>query len=199
MSGQIASTNLLEFFREKIRGAFENQRIQAPEGVEYYLVNLLKDYLKAEELYTATSGGFQQKPLAILLGEALQADSSTRIRILKRIGDHSLFTAGFFPASFQNQMVDVDYYVQMGGSAYGNLSQLLNRQPAFEEIFTELASRFVAYVDILSEVSEKSSMLSDSDLLRIYEAWLKTGSERAKQKLSAEGILPIPYDNRKIQ
>ena len=114
----------------------------------------------------------------------------TRQKPLYKIGDSSLFTAGFFPDSLKRRLVDVDYYVQMGGSAYGNLSQMLQREPAFEEIYTDLSNRFVSYVDILSEVSEKSEFLTPNDLLRIYETWLKTGSERAKQRLSAEGIVP---------
>lgn len=191
MTDCIASTNLLEFFRERVREALQHQRLKPPEGVEFYLVTLLKDYLKAED--------HQLEPLALLLADALNAEPYARIRIFKRIGDLSLFTAGFFPASLQRQLVDIDYYVQMGGGAYGTLSQLLSRESAFEEIYTELARRFIAYVDILSEVSEKSAMITDVDLLRIYETWLKTGSERAKQLLSREGILPIADVSRKIQ
>lgn len=196
---RIASTNLVEFFRDRVREALENQKLRPPEGVEFYLVNLLKEYLKAEELFATTDEGRRQEPLALLLGEALQSDPHTRIRIFKRIGDLSLFTAGFFPDSLRRQLVDVAYYVQMGEAAYEGLSQLLARQRAFEEIFTELAERFIGYVDVLSEVSEKSSMISDADLLRLYETWLKTGSERAKQLLSREGILPIPNLSRKLQ
>lgn len=200
MSERIASTNLVEFFRDQVREALQNQRLQIPEGVEFYLVRLLTDYLKSEELFTKTEEGHQQEqPLALLLAEALQSDPHSRIRIFKRIGDLSLFTVGFFPDSLRRQLVDIDYYVQMGGSAYGTLSQLMSREPAFEEIFSHLARRFVSYVDVLSEVSEKSTMISDQDLLRIYETWLKTGSERAKQLLSREGILPIPNISKKIQ
>lgn len=192
MTESITSANLLEFFRERVREAIQNQKLQAPEGVEFYLVNLLKDYHKVEELFALTEEGRQQEPLALILANALDAEPSTRVRLFKKIGDLSLFTAGFFPASLQRQLVNVDYYVQMGGAAYGTLSQLLSNQHAFEEIFSELANRFIAYVDVLSEVSEKSSLTSsDLDLLRIYETWLKTGSERAKQRLSQEGILPI--------
>lgn len=188
---EIAKANLLEFFMERVREALQNQKLQAPAGVEFYLVNLLKDCIKSEELH--------KKPLALMMGDALEADFHRRIRILKQIGDLSLFTVGFFPDSIKRQLVDIDYYVQMGGTAYGNLSQIMSREPAFGEIFTELSTRFIHYVDVLSEVSEKSDLLTDRDLLQIYETWLKTGSERAKQRLSEEGILPIPEISRKSQ
>jgi len=199
MTERIASENLMEFFRDRVREAFQDLKLAPPEGVEFYLVNLLKDYHKAEELFALTEEGMRQEPLALILGDALQADPHTRIRLFKKIGDLSLFTAGFFPASLQRQLVDVDYYVRMGGGAYETLSQLLARERAFEEIYTELASRFIAYVDVLSEVSEKSAMVTDLDLLRLYETWLRTGSERAKQRLSEEGILAVPGISVKLQ
>ncbi len=187
---RIESTSLVEFFKDRVHEAIQNQKVRAPEGVEFYLVTLLKDYLKEEP---------RQEVLALLLGEALSADFHSRVTLFKRIGDLSLFTAGFFPASLQRQLVDIDYYVQMGGSAYGSLAQLLSRHSAFEEIYGELARRFVSYVDVLSEVSEKTDLLSPADLLRIYETWLKTGSERAKLKLAQEGIIPVPAVTRKPQ
>ncbi|MBI2067850.1 MAG: hypothetical protein HYW02_07835 [Deltaproteobacteria bacterium] len=187
----VASSNLLLFFRERIREALQKQRLKTPEGVEFYLVNLLQGFSKADELFAPQLSDYKQRPLALMMCEALQAGLYQKIALLKKVGDLSLFTAGFFPDSLKRHLVDVDYYVQMGGAAYGNLSQLMNREPAFEEIFTELASRFISYVDVLSEVSEKTDFMSDKDILRLYETWLKTGSERAKQALSEEGILPI--------
>ncbi|MBI2083161.1 MAG: hypothetical protein HYT76_06290 [Deltaproteobacteria bacterium] len=191
MREKITSLTPIEFFRERVQEALGHQNLKPPQGVEFYLVRLLGDYVKAEELYAKTTDGFHQQALALLLSEALDVEPIRRIPLLKRIGDLSLFTVGFFPDSLKRQLVNVDYYVQMGESAYDHLSHILSREPAFEEIYTELAKRFVSYVDVLSEVSEKSEILNNSDLLRIYEMWLKTGSERAKQRLSEEGILAI--------
>lgn len=192
MREKISSLTPIEFFRERVQEALEHQRMSPPDGVEFYLVNLLGDYVKSEELYLKTAEGFRQQALALILREALDAEPVRRISLLKRIGDLSLFTVGFFPDSLKRQIVNIDYYIQMGESAYDHLSCIFNREKAFEEIYSELAKRFVAYVDVLSEVSEKSEILNDSDLLRIYEMWIKTGSERAKQRLSEEGILTIP-------
>jgi hypothetical protein len=57
-------------------------------------------------------------------------------------------------------------------------------------VFAELADKFVAFVDVLSEVSERSSCGSNADLLRLYERWLKTGSARSGQLLVERGVVP---------
>lgn len=195
--------SLPEFFRELVHEAMDHQKIKAPAGVEFYLVNLLKECVKTEEIYPTPPEGmpvaFREEPLALQFSRAIQADATRRIAILKKLGDFSLYISGFFPESLTRQLVDIGYYVRMGEGAYGSLSQLLAHHAAFSEIYEELARRFVAYVDILSEVSEKSALKSDLDLLRLYETWLKTGSERARQLLSQEGILPVGETPIKIQ
>ena len=40
---------------------------------------------------------------------------------------------------------------------------------AFGDVFDELSGKFVAFVDVLGEVSERSALTSNADLLRLYE------------------------------
>jgi hypothetical protein len=53
-----------------------------------------------------------------------------------------------------------------------------------------LGEKFVGFVDVLSEVSERTSCSSNADLLRLYEKWLKTGSARSGQLLAERGVVP---------
>jgi hypothetical protein len=182
------SRSLAEYFRELVR---KSLRFQAPEAIEFYLVNLLTQSVTTAEVYGTPPEGFREEPLAFLYLRAVNADASLQIKLLKRLGDFSLFISGFFPESLSRRPVDVGYYIQMGENAYGNLSNLVARKSAFAEIFSELASRFIAYSDVLSEVSEQASVSRDTDLLRLYERWLKTGSRRAAEILAAEGIQPV--------
>jgi hypothetical protein len=57
-------------------------------------------------------------------------------------------------------------------------------------VFAELGDKFVGFVDVLSEVSERTACSSNGDLLRLYEKWLKTGSRRAGQLLVERGVVP---------
>jgi hypothetical protein len=58
-------------------------------------------------------------------------------------------------------------------------------------VFEELSEKFQCFVDVLNEVSERAHLNSDSDILRTYELWLKTGSARARHRLLEEGLQPI--------
>ena len=63
-------------------------------------------------------------PLALMLADAAQASNAEqRSRILQRLGDVSLFMAGFFAQSFERKLVDIDYHIAMGGRAYGTLAE----------------------------------------------------------------------------
>ena len=84
--------------------------------------------------------------------------------------------------------MDVDYYVAIGGSAYNALSRV--ETDTFSPVFAELGTKFVGFVDVLTEVSERSSCTSNADLLRLYEKWLRTGSPRSGQLLAERGVVP---------
>ncbi len=86
--------------------------------------------------------------------------------------------------------MDVDYYVSMGEYAYGSLSR--RDTDAFGDVFTELARKFVAYMDVLADISERTGATRSPDVLRLYERWLRTGSARDGQRLAQRGVVPNP-------
>ena len=45
-------------------------------------------------------------------------------------------------------------------------------------------------MDVLSEVSDRSAKSSSTDLLRLYEKWLRTRSPRNGDLLLERGIVP---------
>jgi hypothetical protein len=170
-----------EYFKELVEGALAHQRIAAGELTSFYVVNLLTGFLQrpADE---------DETPLAFRLALALDAAGMRQRAVLRQIGDSSLFISGFFADSLKRKLVDVDYYVSIGGTAYTALSRY--EADAFSPVFAELAENFVRFVDVLSEVSERASCASNADLLRLYERWLKTGSPRSGQLLAERGVVP---------
>ena len=122
------------------------------------------------------------------LARALQSGGQEQRARLRSLGDFSLFMSGFFSDSFRRRTIDVDYYVSMGEYAYGSLGR--RDEDAFSEVFTELASKFVAFTDVLADISERTALRSHADVLRLYEKWLRTGSERDGQRLIERGITP---------
>jgi len=175
-----------EYFKDLVETALLRQQLRANDLTSYYLVDLLCRFVRPDRRIPFSDDS--NEPLALRLGRALGSDGLEQRARLRNLGDFSLFMSGFFPDSFHRKVVDVDYYVSMGAYAYGSLSR--RDADAFGEVFAELARKFVAYMDVLSDVSERSGIRSSMDLLRLYEKWLRTGSPRDGQRLIDRGILP---------
>ncbi len=193
-SAAIDVRNLQEFFRDSVHDALARQQVAIDDHTEHYVVNVLTMFSRSEALFDPTSEGRRLKPLALMLAEAMEASSDEqRSRTLQRLGDVSLFVAGFLSHGFARRLVDVDYHIAMGGRAYGTLADSCGqgtRGRALAAVFGELAAKFQRLVDALNDVSEMSWQQSDRDLLRLYEVWLKTGSPRAHGLLRQLGIEP---------
>jgi len=65
-----------------------------------------------------------------------------------------------------------------------------SEEDALKALYLELADKFGSLVEVLAEVSDKTSQRTEKDLLRIYELWIRTKSERAAKALQEAGILP---------
>jgi hypothetical protein len=188
-------SNLQEFFRDHLHEALGRQHLVVEDQTEHYVVNLLTLFARSDALYEQTPAGPRLKPLIVMLTEALEARSTgDRHRSLQRLGDVSLFVAGFFAHSFARKLVDIDYHVAMGGRAYRALAEGLGRgrSRVLAQVFAELAEKFQPLVDALNAVSETSYHHTDQDVLRLYEIWLKTGSRRSYQILRRLGVDPAP-------
>lgn len=185
--------NLREFFKEALHGALVSQQLEVEDQTEQYVVNVLTLFARSEALYERTSEGPRLKPLVVMLSEALDAPcADDRNRNLQRLGDVSLFIAGFFAQSFARKLVDIDYHIAMGGRAYASLAEALGRGKGrvLGNVFAELAQKFQPMVDALNEISTSAYSPSDQDILRLYEIWLKTGSRRSYTLLKRLGVDP---------
>jgi hypothetical protein len=175
------SSSIREFFHDAVTAAMRNQRVDSSELTEFYLVNLLSDYARTP---------IDDAPLALRLSEAATALPEERARHLREIGDQSLYVSGFFSDSLQRSLVDVDYYIRIGGSAYAQLARMSACGKPFGAVYVELSGKFPLFVDVLAEVSKGSALTSDRGVVELYERWLRTGSDWIERRLRALGVLP---------
>jgi hypothetical protein len=173
-----------EYFRELVESAMHNQRVSAQELTSFYVVNLLAGFV---HLDSSPAAG-QDEPLGVRLAQAMQTAGAAQRDGLRKVGDLSLFISGFFSDSLNRRLVDVDYYIQLGECAYGSLAR--NGAAALGDVFDELSEKFTMFVDVLTEVSERTALTSNADILRLYEKWLRTKSRRSGDLLVARGIVP---------
>ena len=172
-----------EYFKELVETAMDHQRLAVQDLTAFYLVNLLTGFVQLDRSPAASD-----EPLGVRLALALQASGNRQRDGLREVGDLSLFISGYFSDSLARSLVDVDYYIQLGEHAYGCLARQGDR--TLGDVFEELAGNFPACVDVLGEVSERTALTSNSDVLRLYERWLRTGSRRSGDLLAERGIVP---------
>lgn len=180
------ATTVDEFFHEVVSKALSAKQLSASEPAGWYLVNLLG---------TLASSQLSDEPLGLKLAQAGErGGSGERVKSLKEVGDTSLVLAGFFAESLGRGMVDVDYYVSLGKSAYTQLARQLEAggrsagQRSITEVYAELASKFPAFVEVLTEV-KKHIDFGQSDVVRLYEVWLRTRDEWVENKLREAGLI----------
>ena len=191
--------NLQDYFRTSIDDVVQRQKVDIDTHAAHYVVNMLTIFSRSDDLYEDDGEVYGLRPLALMLADAAGAESvDKRNALLQRIGDVALFVSGFFSDSLARKAVDIDYYIHMGGNAYGSLSEEVRgtfRGNAFADVYRELAIKFQLIVDILNEIAEGPQ--ADRDLLRTYDVWRRTGSKRAERLLRQSGVIPIEQSRQR--
>ncbi len=184
--------SIADFFRTTVKSILQSRKLQVQETTEFYVVNLLTS---AVQSHTENADpNYFEEPLAILFGKAYSTkNQNEKYSLLKHLGDQSLYISGFFGDSLQRKTIDIDYYISMGENAYSELSDITKKpqqKSLFPKLFDEMAENFTVFVDLFSEISERANITNDQDIIRIYERWLYTKSQRLLEKLQEFGIHP---------
>lgn len=189
-----------EYFYELLDGAFSKRSFKPTAEASFYLVNLLNQFMTTDALFTRDAEGrHREEALALLVKEAHELSAAEEKRVIYRqVGDLSLYRAGFFQESLNRKLVDIDYYIEMGGHAYREAAAR-HDEKALRAVFEELAHRFGKFVDVLADVSDLTMAKSERNLLRLYENWMQTKSERAERLLNEAGIIPNASTKKSVQ
>lgn len=109
------------------------------EDTESYLVFLLMRFSKTAQLMESVLG------LDFL--SILQESRTRQIEQLKELGDKSLLFCGLFPGLAKRRSVSLNYFSEIGQSAYLNVSGLVKNQS--KELFSQLSDEFLNLQRIL--------------------------------------------------
>lgn len=190
MSQLVATGSLREFFKELFGDASQRHAVTLDEFTEFYVVNLLSEFATSERLFTQDLDGRKDhEPLALLYTRAMNEDREGRVRTLRRLGDVSLYKAGFFRGSLERGVVGPDYYIQMGGAAYGQVAQL-TVSSSFGKVYQELAEKFRALVAVLEEIAMRGLAANGpAGMLKVYESYVRSGNQKLEQVLVDAGLV----------
>ena len=183
-------SNVTEFFREAVTEALKTRDVAASEPTEFYLVNLLTQFLNVNQL--------DQEPVALKLVAAKEAQTpDARAKTLREIGDTTLYLSGFFSESLTRRTVDLDYYISMGGAAYGQLATMVGSTRTtgpefFRAAYLELSRKFAEFVAVLTAVRDAMGIPRSSNLIRMCEEWVRTGNDALERRLRESGVVALP-------
>ena len=139
---------LQDFFREALEMAIQANDFRPAAVTAAYLVDLLCEY--------AVSGTRAlEEPLGPVLVRAERSLPAHSAPQLKRVGDESLYVAGYFSDRLNRIQVNRSYYITLGRTAYGRLGRMLEVQGGVTRlvlVFSELESEFGSFVEVLSHV-----------------------------------------------
>lgn len=178
-----------EYFRDLVQFAIQAQKLSVSPSACHYLSGLLTHYVDARNLYDPEfdeCGNKNPQTLAELWLTAQNVQGSAQKDLLKKLGDKSLYISGLFSESLNRSLVDLDYYKNMGASAYRTLAA--TSQGESRSVFNEMALRFLDFVEILNVISHEAFTQTDQSILRLYESYLRTGSRLAQKKLEDLGV-----------
>ncbi|MBS1985923.1 MAG: hypothetical protein JST16_17315 [Bdellovibrionales bacterium] len=190
------ATDIDSYFEGEIQAIAGRQKIELSPFAVKYLGRMLARFSDTQT-YLKTQG--QHSTLGMLWLEGLTKTVNEQLQQFQTLGDIALFTSGFFGDRIQRSLVDMDYYMAMGGRAYERAGHLRESIQAERDvnIFFELAGTFEGLVGVLAEISDQTLLGNDRDVLKLYEKWLHTRSERVRRMLAESGIIaagntPVP-------
>jgi len=192
----LAMTSVADFFEQVVDEAMKSRRVSASEGARSYVVSLLVDLAKPG----SPVGRTLERPLTLLLDEALNTpEVGERFERLRVLGDGVLYSSGFFADHFEARGVDTRYLIGIGRTAYDSAGSLIRHgKPSVDagdrvfDVFGELARGFADFVEVIGEIANAtiaSGVATSKELIKLYERWLKTRSERLADALSSYGFI----------
>jgi hypothetical protein len=189
------SRDLRTWFRERLSEALDRQHLSASESTRLYVVELLHRFATSPEIRSL------DRPLALQLADAAEANGIEKIRLLRIMGDTALYLSGFFSDHLERRGVNREYFVAMGGRAYSSASDLAQFSPAEavrRPIYEELAEDFEAFAHALDDLREMTAARTPQDIVKLYERWKRTRSPRLAERLREEGVFPAPGSSKRV-
>src|SRR5262245_10078993 len=164
----VAVTSLKQFFKTLLDEALGQTGLDVAEVTEFYVANLLAEFAAADRLFAPDGPGGAEEPRALLYHRAQAAEREERIRILRRLGDVSLYKAGFFAGALRDSVVGQGYTIEMGRTAYAQVAVLA--RGGFAQVYDELGRKFRPLVEVLEAIDARSSDRGSPTGARTYSA-----------------------------
>ena len=174
MQELVLKATQLDQWHTLVNEAQQNADCSLDQELESYLIFLLIRF--------STNADMANRYLGLDFLESLQQQGRQRLSNLKDVGDHCLLFSGLFPQIAKRRRVKISYFVDLGRSAYRQLSD--QARSSEHALFHELAHRFVLLMDVLLTIRSMDNTKTLLEPLQAYELWNDTGSQSAGKILN---------------
>ena len=163
-----------------VQEAQQLRQFSLDEDLESYLVFMLMRFANSPEMAASVMG--------TEFLESMQCLGNLRHDKLRDVGDKCLLLSGLFPGRVKRKQVTLSYFVDLGQSAYSQVSSVSKKDLAV--LYGSLCEGFIKLMDILHamrEVDGNSASIATSDAA---ELWNTNGDKHALE------ILKRKQDNK---
>ena len=188
MSELLIQTSATAEWLSLVTEAESAAELHLDEDMQSYLVFLLMRFTERPELAGSV--------LAVEYLQSMQSQGRIGHDQLRNVGDKCLLYSGLFPERAERRRVKISYFVDLGRSAYHQLSDRLEHGAA--TIYHQLANTFVSLMDILQTMRSLGSPDQRLGPFHAFELWRDTGSRIALRTLQAHTQavpLLVPVDD----
>ncbi|OCC14491.1 hypothetical protein DBT_2032 [Dissulfuribacter thermophilus] len=180
------------FFVDEVEAAERRLNIELRPHAKLYLLHLLKRLSENDDFFYSEI--VQDRPLGIVLLEALHKNLFEKLRDLKAVGDLSLIFSGLYPEHLTRRLVDIDYFIEIGKKSYYLLSELYSPYKSKQELFvlySQLVADFLYLIEILTDISGELNFIDEFDVGKAFKRWQRTRISKYREILRRENIIPI--------
>lgn len=186
VAAPITESSLSDYFSRQLRQHASETRPSPREDILWYVASLLERFGRSERLFVYEEGRLDLRPLALLYGDAREANTEhERCLLLRQLGDLALFLGSLFPQRYERRGIRRDYFIGMGSSAYDYLGD--NAQ-GDRPLFSELASRFSNLLDLIERCFGQRDRLDARDVVMLYQRWQQSRDPSLARQLRELGV-----------
>ncbi len=183
------TSNISEFFRERLLEALEDQQVETSDMVTGYLLSLLEQLAHPHE---GTMPDLLHNTLVDLINDALAVQGSQQAQRWRSMGDAVLVTTGFYRRDILRRGMDLNYYFLMGSSAYRRaaaLHRVLGGRP-LADLCNELGVKLPELSGVFEQIMAAVSLHGNQGLLLLLDRWEQDQTGWVRKMLKKKGLKP---------
>ena len=169
----ISSPDLKSYFFDRLEEINQKAFLNLPQEALFYSSHLLEKYSQSSEFFEIDEGKVKEKILCLKLLDTKDKNSEEYARVLKDVGDTSLFMCGFFARSLERKIVDSQYYEKMGTTAYQHLNQMVPSYLDTPSFYKSLAGIFRYIAQLFALLAKESHIYSQPQAIYLQSTLLK--------------------------